>query len=58
MAIQIAGTDVFTNARQLKVRSADADVQASLRAALRENDDKIRILDSSGNPIHVYFGSS
>jgi hypothetical protein len=57
MAIQLSGVDVITDARELKIRSADDDVKEILRYALREDNDFLEIQDSSGNPIHVYYGA-
>lgn len=58
MAVKINNVEVVTDARQLKIRSTDDDVKETLRAALREDNDYIRILDSNGNAIHTFWGAN
>jgi hypothetical protein len=57
MAVSVAGNVIVTDARQLKIQDTDADTKATLQDALRQDDDKIIIQDSSGTAIHTFFGS-
>ena len=57
MAVLVAGETIVTDARQLKIKATDADTKATLRDALRQDDDKIIIQDSSGNAIHTFYGA-
>jgi len=57
MAVLVAGNVIVTDARQLKIQDTDDDTKATLQDALRQDDDKIIIQDSSGNAIHTFFGA-
>jgi len=59
MAIQISGNTIITDTRELKhVANTSFNTNLVLASALRQDNDYIRILDSSGNEIHKVWGGT
>jgi len=59
MAIQLSGNTVITDSRELrKITSTNSDTNTVLADAMRQDDEYIQILDSSGNEIHRVWGAS
>jgi len=59
MAIQLSGNTVITDSRELrKITSTNTDTNTVLADAMRQDDEYIQILDSSGNEIHRVWGAS
>lgn len=59
MAIQLSGNTVITDARQLrKITGTNSDTDGVLADAMRQDNEYIQILDSSGNEIHRVWGAS
>lgn len=59
MAIKINGNTVFSDSRVLQnIQSTDSVADEILAAAIAQNTNiDVTILDSSGNPIHVFGGA-
>lgn len=59
MALKLDGTVVVNDSRQLQnCANTDSITRLSIADSLRYDDNKIQILDTSGNPVHVIFGTN
>lgn len=59
MAIQLSGNTVITDSAGLKhVANTSYNTNLTLASALRQDNDYVKILDSSGNEIHIVWGGT